>query len=416
MIRALYVDDEPALLKLGSFFLGRCQDLVLDTEESVSRALEKLKSVHYDVIISDFQMPEMDGIDFLKCLRRDYTKRIPFILFTGRGREEVAIEALNSGADFYLQKGVDAPAQFAVLENFIHQAVEKMRAEEELKRSEDRYRNIVEDQMESICRFLPDGTHVFVNSAYCEFLGKSREDLVGKKFFPCVPPEDRKRLKNHFRSLTPENPRASIEQRVILPDNTIRWIRCNDRAIFDENGHVREYQSVARDITGQKLAEMALKNSEKRLQDIINFFPNAFYAIDPEGRIIAWNRAAEELTGAPASDMLGKSGYEYSVRFYGRRQPALVDLVLHPEKAGECTYKKVRKHWGNTLSSESRILRKDGKKVPTLIKAGPIYTGDGTLAGAIETIQDVSTYKLPGKHQVKPAGAGFCRVTRELME
>lgn len=393
MIQALYVDDEQDLLQISKLYLERTHDMTVDTELSAPQALTKLKSKEYDVVISDYQMPEMDGIRFLKNIRTECKSKIPFILFTGRGREEVAIDALNSGADFYLQKGGDVKAQFAILKNMVLQAAQKKQAEDELRQSEERYRNIVEDQMESICRFRPDGTHVFVNSIYCTFLGKTRTDLIGKKFFPNIPPEDRVQVKKHFRSLTLQNPRASIEHRIIMPDGSVRWVRCNDRAIFDRKGNVIEYQSVARDITIQKKAEFAREESERRLRYILDFFPDAFYAIDLTGTVIAWNKAAEDLTGIPAGQMIGKGNYEYSVAFYGTRRPALVDIILDPGKKNLSPYAEIQNTEGAALIAESRVDLKDGRRTMIRIKAAPFYDCNGEITGAIESVHDVSSYK-----------------------
>jgi len=107
MISALYVDDEPALLEIGKLFLERSGDVAVETEVSALRALKRIASGSFDAVISDYQMPEMDGIELLRKVRASGS-RIPFIIFTGRGREEVVIEALNEGADFYLQKGGEA--------------------------------------------------------------------------------------------------------------------------------------------------------------------------------------------------------------------------------------------------------------------------------------------------------------------
>ena len=97
----LYVDDEPALLEIGKAFLERSGECKVETSQSAYEALDTLHISRFDAIISDYQMPGMDGLEFLKTIRDDpHLKEIPFILFTGRGREEVVIEALNHGADF----------------------------------------------------------------------------------------------------------------------------------------------------------------------------------------------------------------------------------------------------------------------------------------------------------------------------
>ena len=114
MISLLYVDDEPALLDVCRLFLEQEGDISVVTVSSVGEALTRMVLEKFDAIISDYQMPEIDGITFLRSVRSQYPE-IPFILFTGRGREEVVIEAINSGADSYVQKGGDPRAQFKEL-------------------------------------------------------------------------------------------------------------------------------------------------------------------------------------------------------------------------------------------------------------------------------------------------------------
>jgi DNA-binding response OmpR family regulator len=147
--RVLYVDDEQDLLDIGKLFLEAEGDFVVTTLTSAGVALEQLGRERYDTIISDYQMPEMDGITFLKQLKAS-GDTTPFIIFTGRGREEVAIEALNEGADFYIQKGGEPKAQFVELANKVRYAVTRKRAEEALSESQKRTAEIIE--------FLPDAT------------------------------------------------------------------------------------------------------------------------------------------------------------------------------------------------------------------------------------------------------------------
>ena len=132
-ISILYVDDEPQLLELGRQFLEQKGEIVVSTAESVAGARDMLANKPFDVIVSDYQMPGTDGIEFLKFTRYQYPD-IPFILFTGRGREEVVIEAINNGAEFYLQKGGDPLPQFTELAQKIRVAVDKYRAIRELRK------------------------------------------------------------------------------------------------------------------------------------------------------------------------------------------------------------------------------------------------------------------------------------------
>jgi PAS domain S-box-containing protein len=145
-----------------------------------------------------------------------------------------------------------------LLQAIVRDVGERKRAEDALRKSERIYRTVVEDQNELISRFRPDGTQLFVNEAFCQYFKKSREDLIGKKFFPRIPAEDHHQVMEHFASLTKDKPSAIDTHRVIMPDGSIRWQRWSDRAIFDKKGSIVEYQSVGQDITEQKRAEDAL--------------------------------------------------------------------------------------------------------------------------------------------------------------
>ncbi len=128
MISVLYVDDEGNLLDICKLFLEQTKEFSVTTASSASAALTLLKSNGTEAIVSDYQMPEMDGIELLKQVRAT-NKTIPFILFTGRGREEIAIQAFENGADYYLQKGGEPKSQFAELMLKIRTAVNHRRDE-----------------------------------------------------------------------------------------------------------------------------------------------------------------------------------------------------------------------------------------------------------------------------------------------
>ncbi|ACL15993.1 response regulator [Methanosphaerula palustris] len=133
MISVLYVDDERSLLDIGKLFLEKRGDMQVETLTSATEALQVIREHPFDAIISDYQMPDMDGLSFLKELRKQ-DKQVPFVLFTGRGREEVVIEALNCGADFYLQKGGNATPQFAELRNMLQTAITRRKDNEKITR------------------------------------------------------------------------------------------------------------------------------------------------------------------------------------------------------------------------------------------------------------------------------------------
>ena len=149
------------------------------------------------------------------------------------------------------------------------------------------------------------------------------------------------------------------------------------------------------DITDRKRMEAALKESERRLADIIDFLPDATFAIDLSGKVIAWNRAMEEMTGVKAEDMLGKGDYEYAIPFYGMRRPVLIDLVFGFTEEIEKKYDFVKRE-GNVLLAETDV---PVRGVPRALwgKARPLYDSRGNVVGAIESVRDITALKQAQK-------------------
>ena len=136
--------------------------------------------------------------------------------------------------------------------------VEERRGKEDaLKRSEARYRAVVEDQTELICRFLPDGTYTFVNGAYCRYFQRTPDELLGKTFWEFIPAEAHAAARQFLASITPEQPVGTIEHEVIAPGGEVRWQQWTDHGFFDDQGEIVDYQAVGRDITQRKRLEEA---------------------------------------------------------------------------------------------------------------------------------------------------------------
>jgi PAS domain S-box-containing protein len=147
---------------------------------------------------------------------------------------------------------------------------ERKLAEEALRASEERYRTIVEEQTELICRYQPDTTLTFVNEAYCRYFGRTREELIGQSFLSLIPDEARQAALEHVQSLC-ESPRIRpYEHPVLGASGEMRWQQWVDRVILDGNGRTLELQAVGRDITERKQAEAALRLSEERYALAVN--------------------------------------------------------------------------------------------------------------------------------------------------
>lgn len=265
MFPVLYVDDEPDLLAIAKLYLEDTGKFLIDTAQSVPAAMALLELSQYEAIISDYQMPGTDGIQFLKQIRAS-GNTIPFVIFTGRGREEIVIQALNEGADFYIQKGGEPESQFTELTHKVRQAIL----------------------------------------------------------------------------------RRKTEQRIC--------------------------------------------DQERRESDILNFLPEATFAIDTNGIVIVWNQAMEKSSGVAASAMLGKGDYEYALPFYHERRPVLVDLVFAPEKVAQAKYSFIKTE-GDILTTETTYASPKGEDTVLWAKATPLHDTNGAVIGAIESIRDITDYR-----------------------
>jgi PAS domain S-box-containing protein len=150
---------------------------------------------------------------------------------------------------------------------YIRDIARRKEVEEALRESEERYRAIVEAQTELICKLLPDGTLTFVNEPYASYFGHTPEELVNTSFRPFIPTQEEEHISEFMGSFSPSNPVATIEHRVLLPSGERRWHQWTDRAIYDDQGRLLEFQCVGRDITRRKLAEEALRRSEEALRE-----------------------------------------------------------------------------------------------------------------------------------------------------
>lgn len=139
-------------------------------------------------------------------------------------------------------------------------------------------------------------------------------------------------------------------------------------------------------------AEESLKKSEIQLVDIINFLPDGTFAIDHEGKVIAWNHAIEEMSGINAEDILGKGNYEHALAFYDTRRPVLIDLALESDKLTEKEYSYILKEKNGLIAETDRPFIK-GQKIHLWIKATPIFDQKGNVVGAIESVRDITDRK-----------------------
>ncbi|HEY9725233.1 MAG TPA: PAS domain S-box protein [Chroococcales cyanobacterium] len=166
----------------------------------------------------------------------------------------------------------------------VEDITERKQALEALQHSEARYRAIVEDQTELICRFKSDGTLTFVNEAYCRYFHQQSSQLIGHNFLLLIPEDDRERIAWSF-ALSQEQPIVSYEHRVLLPCGEMRWQQWTDRAVvFDEQGNAIEFQGVGRDITELKQAEAEIRKALARERELSELRSNFISLVSHEFR------------------------------------------------------------------------------------------------------------------------------------
>lgn len=340
MFTVLYTDDEPGLLELGKIFLETSGTFTVETAISAQEALTLLKSRPFDCIVSDYQMPEKDGIALLKELRSD-NNQIPFILFTGRGREEIAIEALNNGADYYLQKGGDPAAQFAELSHKIRLAVGSRRTIQALLESEAKYRRILENLQDAYVRVDVNGIVTMVNPSAVRMYGYgSAQEMTGIPAMSLYSGGKEQRTDTLVK-LREAGGITDFSGEGLRKDGTTFPVSMNLQFVRDEAGRPAGTEAIVRDISDRMKAqdelraayeqiaaseeelrgqyeelargEREIRESRERLIGFMDSATDAFTIWDAGLNLVDLNRAALVYLrpGEQKEDVIGKNYAEF---------------------------------------------------------------------------------------------------------
>jgi PAS domain S-box-containing protein len=377
-ISVLYVDDEPSLLEIARIFLERSGDMRVDTALSAVDGLGKLKNQAYDAIVADYQMPDMDGIVFLKLIN-DTGLGIPFILFTGRGREEVVIEAINNGAAFYLQKGGDPKAQFAELAHKIRQAVARKQAEEALRESEENYRALFDEAADLIAIVDSTGKFLDLNRRYEEESGYSKPEMIGKNALTCgiVTTESAAKIAFHLGQarlgLTP--PIFEIEG--IRKDGAVIPFEIRATPIM-KNGKVAYIQAILRNLTERRGVLEAMRLSEELHRTLFLISPDGITLTDSLGVITYASPAALALFGLSSEkEAVGTPIFDW----------------IAPEVREEVRTQVFRFIEEKAAPSHGRLfplIRKDGTRFFAEISSAVLSGDTGKPTGMMSILRDVT--------------------------
>jgi|GEM_PF-649223 len=231
---------------------------------------------------------------------------------------------------------------------------ERKQAELALQQSEARYRAVVEDQTEMIDRFLPDGTVTFVNDAYCRVHGKTREALIGQNFILLAPAYVQEELRQKIASLDRDCPAITSDQLFITADGALRWHQWTDRALFDEQGNVIEFQATGRDITEQKQAEQALRESEAKNSALLNAIPDFWIRHHRDGTNLDCKTDRASELALPLDQLIGRKFQEYLPPKLAQERLECIARTLETGTVQTFEYQIVID--GETREQESRMV------------------------------------------------------------
>ena len=305
-LQFLHVDDDTSVLQVSKMILESENNFLIETATSVDEAFTKLKTRPYDAIICDYEMPIKNGLEFLKELK-ERNIDVPFILFTGKGREDVAVKALNLGADSYVNKNGSPETVYCELADAIAKSVERKRSRKLLAESEYKYRKLVERSIQGIMIAQGLPPHVaFANASIGKMLGYSFEEFTSLspvEVAALVYFEDRTLFFKRFRNrLEGKQDNSSFEFRAVRKDGLIIWLEAfGIRVEYDGRPAV---QATFLDITERKKAEEALRFSEEKFRAYVENSPVAFFVANSDGNYEQINDAACNLLGYSRNELL----------------------------------------------------------------------------------------------------------------
>ncbi|MGY5876184.1 MAG: PAS domain S-box protein, partial [Candidatus Thorarchaeota archaeon] len=351
-ISVLLVDDDSTTLEVAQAFLQR-EEPNLETTliNSAQFALETLKDSSFDIVVSDYQMPGMDGLELLQHVR-EFDTRIPFIMWTGRGREEVAISALNLGATHYVKKEGPPSIHYAELAHIIRSSVEHRRAELALEDSTARFRGLVEDSIQGYA-ILQNKRYVYVNPAFARTIDKTVEQVLSlqpEEMWNLVHPDDKEELLRRNELLEKGMPLVPRHRfRYVRKDGTVRWVVSYLKSI-EFNGEPA-VQIVEIDISEQVEAEDALRSSELKHRTLVDASRHGvLITIPPWMRIVYANPEMSNALGYSVEEILSMTSEDFP-------------KLIHPDdlKYVQSLMKQRPDGDLNDYTYEARAIRKSGE-------------------------------------------------------
>jgi len=395
-ILVLLVDDDACFLKTSKQCLETQGHFQIDTASSVDEAMGKMKKAKYDAVVSDYQMPGKDGLQFLKELRQK-GNNIPFIIFTGKGREEVVIKALNLGADHYENKNGDPETVYSELSHDIINAVRTRRAEQELRIQREELQVILDSMPAKIWYKDRNNRLVRVNKAFAEYVGVSKENLEGKPLCDLFPPDIAQKCWEEDKEvITTGQPKTDILD-CHESAQGVRWFSTGKVPCREKDGNIIGTISFSVDITERKKAEEALLTERDRLEIVTESIGAGLAVISKDYRTLWANRVLKRIFG----DVEGKICYST----YNQRS----------EICPRCGVREVFETGKDKAVHEQVGKDVDGKIIWSEITATPVKDKNGKVTAAVELVVPV-TERKNAEEKLRESGQRFrCLVEDTLV-
>ncbi|MBI3853107.1 MAG: PAS domain S-box protein [Verrucomicrobia bacterium] len=268
----------------------------------------------------------------------------------------------------------DRPAK---LRGIMVDITQRKRAEAALRESEEHYRAVVEDQTEIICRIKPDGSYVFVNDVFCRFFWKTKDEMVGQKWFPEAHPEDVEMIQKKLKTMSPAHPIILVENRVYSGKGDLHWMQFVNRGFFDPQGRLTEIQSVGRDITGRKRVEEALRESEAVFRSLSESSPLGILLLDDLGNCTYANPRARAIFKVGAIAVMGEGWTRYILP--ADRARTIAGFLAALQDRAE-------------YSTEFSLRLPDSTLRQVSMRTAPIRS-EGESSGHVATVEDVTEHR-----------------------
>src|SRR4030067_786606 len=381
-IRVLHVDDDAEFLAVARQCLEEHAQFQVDTAFSAEEALEKLGISEYDAIVADYQMPDKNGLELLRELRRSGNEA-PFFLFTNRGKEEIAVEALNSGVELYVDKRGNPEIVYDELKRGICLAVKNRRAEKLLRASEEKYRSLFANMLNGFayCEMIwdennqpVDFVYLAVNDAFEKLTGLKKKDILGKTVTEAIPgiKEAHPELFEIYGRVASTGEKEWFE--IYFKPLEI-WLSIS--VYSPKKGY---FVAVFENITERKKAEEKLRFLKEFNESIVDSIGDALLVIDPEDYTIkSLNEAAVKQLKLIKEDMIGKTCYEITHQ----------SLAPCDSPHNVCPVQEMLKT-GKAVTVEHVHLDRDDNEIHVEVSAHPVRNKEGNIIQVLHLAKDVT--------------------------